>query len=175
MQRVLVLVLAAAVMAAGCSASFSIGGQTVEDAATDLIEGELTDQIGLGPLTASCPEVEDPEVGTEFTCTAATPDGETIDFAGVVDREDHIDVSSVNVILGRAIPAYEAAGIDLVNEQSGSALDPSAMDCPEVSYVYGPGKTMDCTLTDVDGSRYNATYTFTDTEGGFDLNVLPAG
>ena len=175
MRRVPYFILVLALVASACSASFSIGGQSVEEAATELIEGELAEQIALGPLNANCPEVEDPDIGTEFACSATTADGETIDFAGIVDREDHIDVTSVNLIAARAIPAYESAGIDLVNQQSGSTLDVTAMDCPEVSYVFNEGRTMECTLTDVDGSVFNATYTFTDAEGGFDLNVQPAG
>lgn len=169
------MAVALATLAAACSASFTIGDQTVEDAATDLIEGELADQIGLGPLTATCPEVPDPEVGTEFTCTATTGEGETIELAAVVDREDHIDVETVNLISAQAIPAIEAAGVDTLNEQSGSALDATAMECPEISLVITPGKTMSCVLTDIDGSQFDVTYTFTDTEGSFELNVAPAG
>jgi hypothetical protein len=175
--RAVVAVLASVALAAGCSGdvSFSIGGQSVEDAAVELIEGELADGIGLGELEADCPEVPDPEVGTEFGCTATTPDGAVIDFAGTVDREDHIDVETTNVIVADALGTFEAAGIDLVNETEGAALDASAMDCGDASIVIPADGAIDCTLTDPSsGELYDATYTITDlSTGAFSLEWTP--
>ena len=42
-----------AVVAAGCSFSFSIG-DTPESVAQELIEGELAEQLGIGEITATC-------------------------------------------------------------------------------------------------------------------------
>jgi len=160
---------------AGCSGdlSFSIGGQSVEEAATELIEGELADQIGLGTLVASCPEVPEPEVGTEFACTAETVDGEVIEIAGVVDREDHIDLNTTNLIARAVLGEFESAGVGVLNDQQGLALDASAIDCGDTARVFGDDTTMVCTLTDPDtGDLFDATFTITNLdEGTFDLDV----
>jgi hypothetical protein len=164
-------------MAAGCSGdfSFSIGGQSVEDAAVELIEGELAEGIGLGELEADCPEVADPEVGTEFDCTATTADGVVIEIAGLVDREDHIDLQTTNVIVADALTTFEAAGIDLVNQTEGATLDPSAMDCGDSSIVIPADGVIGCTLTDPSsGQLYDAVYTIDDfATGDFSLEWTP--
>lgn len=176
-SRTLVALAVVASLTGACSGdlSFSIGGQSVEDAATDLIEGELADGIGLGELDADCPEVSDPEVGTEFACTATTPDGAIVEFAGVVDREDHIDVRTTNVIVAEAIGNIEAAGIELVNQTEGTTLDASAMDCGDTSIVIPADGEVECTLTDTDtGALFDATYTLEDPDtGDFSLEWAP--
>jgi hypothetical protein len=178
-RRLAVVLVMGAAVTAGCSGdiSFSIGGQSVDDAAVELIEGELADGIGLGALEADCPEVSDPEVGTEFGCTATTPDGDVIEFAGLIDREDHIDVNTTNVIVADAIVNIEAAGIDLVNETEGATLDASAMDCGDASIIIPADGVVECTLTDTSsGDLYDAVYTVTDVAtGDFSLEWTPRG
>lgn len=176
-SRALAAVLATVAFAAGCSGelSFSIGGQSVEDAAVELIEGELAEGIDLGPLDADCPEVSDPEVGTEFACTATTPDGQVIQFEGLVDREDHIDVQTTNVIIADAIATFEAAGIDAIDRTEGTTLDVSAMDCGDASIVIPADGVVECTLTDPSsGELWDAVYTVTDlSTGDFSLEWTP--
>ena len=55
------LVVGAAATLAACSgtASFSIGGQPLHEAAEELIAGDLADRLGLGALTPTCDEVGD--------------------------------------------------------------------------------------------------------------------
>jgi hypothetical protein len=172
------LALGAAVTA-GCSGdiSFSIGGQSIEDAAVELIEGDLAEGIGLGALEATCPEVADPAVGTEFDCTATTPDGAVIEFAGLVDREDHIDVQTTNVVVADAIGTFEAAGIDVINETEGTTLDASAMACGDSSIIIPDDGAIGCELTLPDtGEVYDAVYTINDlATGDFSLEWFPQG
>ena len=168
-------VAAATVVAAGCtSASFSIGGQSPESAATDLIEGELADLIGLGELSADCADVDDAQIGTEFACSATTADGRVVEFVTVIDREDHIDVTTTNVIRGDVIPDVEAAAIDLINANQGTSLTRQALDCPEDSIVWTPATELACVLTDGDGTVFDAVITFPDVESGdFSIDWTP--
>lgn len=164
------LVVGAAMSMAGCSGSFSIGGQPVHEAAEELIAGDLADQLGLGELTPTCDEVEDPGVGTTFTCTATTSDGRVVEFDGVVDREDHINIESTNVVSGPVIEQalYEA----LNNDNPAAGLSPDGVDCGgekiilvnqqmtcEVNPAAGEAGTVTVTLTDVDSGDFDYTFT----------------
>ena len=160
------------VAVSGCSAEFSIGGQSPEDAAVDLIEGELADQIGQ-PLTGACDDVDDPEVGTAFDCTGTTADGDVIDFVTLIDEEDHISVDSVNVVTAEAVGRFEAAAVEALGAETGVDLDPAAIDCGDGSVILPPSGDMSCTVTDpTDGTVYEATLTVNDLDtGDFDIQV----
>ena len=146
------VVLALLVLAPSCaSASFEIsfGGRTgsVDEAATFLIEGELADQLGE-PLTADCPEVPDPEVGSTFVCTGTTTDGREIEFAGVIDREDHIDVNTTNLITAETVPELAAIAERSVEATVGFDV---TVHCGETFIVLDEGAATVCDVTDPGG------------------------
>ena len=105
---VMVFGLATGLSACSANVEFSIGGQPPEDAAVDLIEGELSDDLGLA-MTGECDDVDDPEVGVSFECTGTTDDGRVVEFDATIDEEDHISVFSVNVVNAGAVGRFAAA------------------------------------------------------------------
>lgn len=127
----LVGALAIGVSGVACSVEFTIGGEALEDAAVDLIEGALGEQLGL-TLDATCPAVEDPEVGTSFTCTAVTADGRTVFVDGLVDRADHIDLSTRNAVRTDSIARIEDLIIRSIADQTGEAYE---VDCGSETIV----------------------------------------
>ncbi len=151
-----------------CSAEFSIGGQSVEDAATELIEGELAEQLDL-ELTAACPAVDEPEVGTEFTCTAITADGETVNIAGLVDREDHIDLGTTNVVRGDALATIAGQLAGAVTEQVGFEV---TAECGDTTVVLPANNELVCTVDSAEAGEAPAIVTITDTDtGAFDWRI----
>lgn len=176
MRRGMAKTTISAVVAAGlvgaCSAEFSIGGQPPEDAAVDLIEGELSDDLGVA-MTGECDDVDDPEVGVSFECTGTTDDGRVIEFVTLIDEEDHISVDSVNVVNAGAVDRFAAAAADALSEQAGVALDASAVDCGDEAIVLDESMTLACSVTDpTDGAVYDASIIITDLdEGSFDVEV----
>lgn len=160
-RRSVAVVLALAMATTACSGSFTIGGQSVDTAAEGLIAGDLAEALEFGELEPNCPVVEDPEVGTTFSCTATTEDGTVIEFDGVVDREDHIDLQATNVANAPVIAAtlYES----LSTNYPEAALDPASVDCGDgpvvldnnrlTCQVTAPGGTTDpvvVTVNDLD-------------------------
>ncbi len=142
--RTLLLTLATLFVVTACSGdiSFSIGGQSVDDAAVELIEGDLADQIGLGELTAACPEVPDAEVGTEFDCTATTADGAVIEIAGVDrSRGPHRSDHTQSAVPGRprrfrccrGRPDQRTAGTHTRRRRSWTVATPSSCSRPAPS------------------------------------------
>lgn len=148
------------VVLASCSGSFSIGGQTVEEAAVELIEGELSEIVGL-TFVADCPEVVDPEVGTEFSCTAATDRGAIAHFDVLVDREDHIDVQTTNLVSVEAFPKFESVISDGIAEESGGAQ--VVVDCGEEAIIADAADSFSCALTG-DGADPEASVVVTVTD-----------
>ena len=152
-----IALLTTSVIAASCgSASFevSFGGGTgsVEEAAAFLIEGELADQVGT-TLVADCPPVDDPDVGTTFTCTATTETGEVIEFDGIVDREDHIDLNSTNLVVADAVPDWEALVEGSVEETVGVDV---VIDCGDGFIVLDANDQMTCEVSDPTGANADA-------------------
>lgn len=169
----LFLIAGAAILpACSGSTSFSIGGQSVDEAAEQLIAGDLAGQLGLGELTPTCDELDDPEVGTTFTCTASTADGRVVEFDGVVDGEDHISLESSNVVSG---PVIAEALYQALNEDDPAAgLLPGAVHCGGEKIVL-VDRQMTCEVDSAAGEPGTVAVTFTDVHSGaFDYTFTPA-
>lgn len=160
-----------AIFAASCggaSFEFSMGGLSLEDAAVHLIETDIAEQVGV-ELDAECPPVEDPEVGAEFACTATTPTEEVIHFAGIIDREDHIDITSTNVIRSDRLELWEQSGAEVVGEMIGGVV---TIDCGEELVVLPDSKEMACIGTDAAGETAPIIYRITDLDAGdYDIRI----
>ena len=143
--------------------------------AEKLIEGELADVVGLGELEAKCQDVkDDAEVGTEFTCTGTTTDGQVVDFIAVIDREDHVDVNTTNLISAEALPHLETAATNALSLQLGAELPADSVDCGDDLVVLGADLVFVCAFHAPDSSDvYDITFEFTDLESG-DFNVKVA-
>ena len=165
MRRLVVCALV--LLATGCGATsfeVSFGGSTgsIESVASDLIEGELSDQIGVA-LEPDCPEVTDPGVGSTFTCTGTTPDGEVIEFAGVVDREDHIDVTSTNLLLADQLDGWESVAAESVAAEIEVEV---TVDCGDRFVVFDASFEMRCSIRDQAGDSADLRITITDLDAG---------
>ena len=156
-------------VAASCSGSveFSVGGKSPEDAAKGVIDGELTDQIGLGDMDTSCDSVDDPEVGTEFECQSITDGGQEIRWSVVVDEEDSIDVNSTNLIRADVWARFVEAGAGLLAEQSGRPLGVEDLDCGVGPIILPDDNIVECVLTPPgSGNTLEAFITVTDIATG---------
>ncbi len=163
-----IVFLLVATACGGASFEFSIGGASVDEAAEALIEGELAEQLGAA-LDADCPPVADPGVGTEFACTATTPSGDIIGFSGLVDEEDHIDVSSTNVIRADRLDVWEVSGGEVVSELIDGPVD---IDCGSEMIVLPASFEMTCTGTDQYGDEASIIYRITDLAAGdYDIRI----
>lgn len=161
MRRLAMFAICLIVMAS-CSVdvSVSFGGADAAAAAVDLIEGELADQAGIGPLEAQCEEIDDPEPGDSFTCTATTESGETIRFDAIMEEDDIVDVESVNLVTIDGLDTIEALAVQVLEENVGATLGRENFDCGDRGLVVEPGGTIMCLLTDpVSGNLYDATVT----------------
>lgn len=171
---VAVATLAALVALAGCS--FSTGSSPGE-AALELIEGPLGEQNGLVYRDAECAEPAADAVGDTFACTATTDDGAAVEFTGVVDADDKIFVAPTNVIVADEMPIVEAEAAQVLGEVIGAEIDPSAVECPDVTTVLVDGR-LRCEITDEsNGDRYEMFLTATDfvLREGFDSRNYEVG
>ena len=168
---------ALAVVAAGCSASgeFSIGTPTIENATEDLIEEDIADQIDLGELDATCTEPASEDVGTRFLCTAATDDGQIIEFQAEID-EDGAFAETTNLVVAGKLREVEAVIITELEQLSGLDLADDALDCGPDSVIVDAQNEIMCAVTDPTGAVFDTTITFKglDTDDPtFDFVVAP--
>lgn len=156
----LVLVLAA-------SACSRLGSgeddQQYLDVGRDLIEGELADRIGLGPLEGSC-QGRDLDPGDTFTCTAVTGATDPIRFVATVsDDGETVDLTSTNLLLADQVDQVEEFAASLIREETGLAIGAADFDCGGTSLVLEAGDVLDCLVTDPgDGTVYHAPVTVND-------------
>ena len=149
-------------LAAGCSVdvSVSFGGEDAATAAVNVIEDEIADQAGLGVLVAECDEIDDPQPGDTFACTAATETGETIRFVATMEDEETVDVESVNLVTPAGLDIIEQLAVQTLEENVGETLGRDNFDCGDGALVVEPGDTIDCVLTDpTSGTRYDTHVT----------------
>ena len=170
-------VLLSICLGAGCSGSveFSFGGADSPDgAAVNLIESDLSDRLGLGPLNAVCNEPGSNEVGTLFLCRADAS-GERIEFEVLIDADDHILVVPTNVLAPDDLATLAATAAEVLNAEVGSALLPDSIDCGSDVVVADPTgeTTLECALTSPDsGLVYDTEIAITDLDtGAFTVQV----
>lgn len=157
-----VLVVGTTAIASGCSGEFSFGGESLESAGENLIEGEIATSLGQ-ELEATCPAISDPEVGATFSCTATTPGGKEIHFAGVVDAEDHIDLQSTNLITEVGLANYERTGAEVLEPEIDAALD---IDCGVDPVILPASNEFTCEGSDEFGNTAPIIFTITDLNTG---------
>lgn len=122
------LPIAVLLFAAACASPepFSIAGQSVEAAASQQIEGAIADDFGM-PLVATCPVVSGPAIGAEFICSASTSSGQVINFEGIVQGVDELDIAATNVVSGTALNEVRD---QLAADLSASTGYEIAVECP---------------------------------------------
>lgn len=166
LSRIAIGLVAAASAGAGCSGSLGFGRSSENGFTTageELIEGELADGIGLGPLDADCSGRE-LSAGDTFECSA-TPNGQgTIRFIATINEQgDQVNISSTNLLLAEQVEEIESFAASLIEEQTGSPIGAENFECADRSLIISSGETIDCLVTDPsDGTVYGATVTVED-------------
>lgn len=172
-----VTLLVLTLLAAACSGSvnFSVGGQSITDAAEELIESdEMFRRLNVDPIVdAVCDEPEVEAVGEVFACTATSGDNE-INFEVQIDSEDSIFASPTNVLEDRVVPAYAASAVDALNTQNGFSLSEGSLDCGAKSVVLDADNKMQCLLTDpATDTVFNVELTVRDLEtAAFGVEII---
>lgn len=133
-----------------------------EAAAVELIEGELAEQIGLGPLAGECEEPTDTSTGSEFACTGTTEDGAVISFTSVFESDDEVYIYPTNLVVDSSV--FEAEAATTLGPEFGVEIDPAQIECPEGTTVLDGDGRMSCTITDVETG---GVFPLTVTLGGY--------
>ncbi len=122
------------------------------EAAEELIAGPVANEVGLGPLTASCPEMNGADAGDVFPCTAATETQREISIDATIMASGQVELTTTNVITGDALPSFEQAAVSALNatlaDTLTSPLLPTAIDCGDTTVVLADDRMMICALTD---------------------------
>lgn len=146
--------LAVALTLTGCLDSGDGAGDggavlTPTQAAEQLIVGPLAERVGLGPLTASCPEMTVAKSGDVFPCTAATEADRILNVDATILPSGHVELSTTNVILGSALASFEQSAVNAINKVRPDAnLATGSVECGDVSVVLPDDRMMICQLTD---------------------------
>ncbi len=173
LRRVLTLVCFAAVGLA-LTACIDAGSDadnlvvlTPTQAAEQLIVGPLAEQVGLGPLTASCPDMSSAKGGDVYPCTAATDTDRVLNVDAAILDTGQVELSTTNVILASALPSFEQSAVDAINKVRPDAnLATGAVACGRSSVVLPDDRMMICELTDPrTGQIFNVSLTVEDIEG----------
>ncbi|MEL7157906.1 MAG: hypothetical protein AAFN30_15115 [Actinomycetota bacterium] len=154
-------VIACASLIAGCS--FSIG-DTPTNAAEEVIEGDLAEQLGLSGLSADCEVPANQDVGTTFDCTSDAEIGE-IRWLATIQEDDIVNVRDVNLLTAEQLVNLENAAVDLLEEGSGQALGYENFSCGVAPVVIPADLTVSCELIDpVNGDSYDTDLVFASDE-----------
>jgi hypothetical protein len=160
---------AAALLLASCSASKT----DYQDAAKNVIEGDLQTSLGMGELSARCEQPPSDEVGTTFACTATTADGQTISLDAEIQDDNKVFVQTTNVITADNLTTIEAEAARILSEQVGQTLPAENIDCGGQAVVATAGDPFVCALTDPADPNvvYDASITLDDLANPSHLEV----
>ncbi len=163
--------LAVVAVLSGCLDSGGAGDDAVVltpgQATEQLIVGPLAEQVGLGPLTASCPDMTGAKAGDVFPCTAATGTDRLLNVDAAILPSGQVELSTTNVILGSALPSFEQSAVDAINKVRPDAnLATGAVECGDTSVVLPDDRMMICRLTDPRTAQvFDVSLTVEDIEG----------
>jgi hypothetical protein len=132
-----------ALVLAGCS-------KDAGNSAKNLIEGELQDQIGLGPLEAECGQPAAFEAGETFTCTATTEDDRVIEFLGVMTDSDSLEVNTSNLLTAQDVTDIRGAGAEAIGVEVGATISADDIVCPNEIELLDDTGDFTCEITDTE-------------------------
>lgn len=163
-----VAVLVASLFGTGCTDRLRFGNSNDDaylQAGEELIEGDLAQHIGLGPLEATC-EGRDLDPGDTFRCGAVPDRPSLIEFIATIDETgDKVDIASTNLLLADEVEQVEAFAASLIAQQTGRPFGPENFECADSSLVVRAGEVVDCLATDPgDGTVFHAPVTIDDLE-----------
>ena len=168
MTKTLLCAVGVVALMAGCSASAT----NYQEAAEKLIGSELSDQLAMSSLDGHCEEPSSNDVGTTFSCTATSADGETIRFEAEIKPDEKVFVTTTNVLSAERLAQIEAEAARILTEQVGQDLPAENIDCGDTAIVAESGAPFVCALTDPSSSEvYDAKITLDDVESPTRLDV----
>lgn len=171
-----VALVAVAALASACSGSvdISFGGESPDETAVDLIEGdEMAGLLGLGPITnAVCEPAPNSDVGTTFPCVADTNDG-LLEFDVEIDREDHIFATATNIVGPDTAARLAVAAVQALNDSQNFGLPEDSIDCGDNATLITDPLLLECALTSPDTTDvYDTIIEVTDlSDGSFTVDV----
>lgn len=128
------------------------------DSGVVTIEEKLADDIGLGDLEAECNEPDGLKEDETFTCTAATADGETIEFLGTMTSDDSFNIVTTNLLIPSDIDTIVQDAATQLSTVTSSAILPADIECPEGSVVLDDEGEFICAITNTStGDIYDLT------------------
>jgi hypothetical protein len=117
---------AAAVLLAACS---SPDETDFRDAASGVIEGDLADNLSIEALEATCEDPSSKDVGTMFTCTATTPEGDELTFNAEIRDDEQVFVYTTNYDrVARILIEGQLASSLGVDELTATCDEPASKD-----------------------------------------------
>jgi hypothetical protein len=168
-QRSFIPVLALAGLAGvalvGCSTTTTLD----RDRLHAFIENELIDDEAVEVTDADCPEVEDPEVGQTFECTAQVEGQDVRIGVTVTDAEEGIvDIASLDAIL--VVSVLETSVADDLTEQLGFDV---MVECSDEDYlVAAVASSLTCEASDGAGETANVAVTVEDSDGNVTFEIV---
>lgn len=141
--------------------------------AEEMIAGDLSTALGLGPLVGSCNDPGPLAVGTAFTCTATGEPGPVIQIDGMVNAEGRIELTTSNVITAVALPSFEREAAAALNNSIGSNFTANAVDCGSTTIVLPADFVLGCALImPASAEEFDLSLTITDLDARiFSLQV----
>ncbi|HTU16122.1 MAG TPA: hypothetical protein VMF31_13090 [Solirubrobacterales bacterium] len=165
------VLIAGAGLLAGCEASVSTGGDTIDSGDAELtIKRQYPGQAeGLKLTEISCGEA-DAKVDSKFTCTGENDAGVSLDFESTI-TEVNDDTGKVGFdwTITKATSDGKVYGDAAAENLQRQGYAVTAVECPAI--VIEKGRQVDCEATMDDGSKQNATLTLTNGNGGFNVKT----
>jgi hypothetical protein len=162
---VLALAALAGVALVGCSTTTTLD----RDKLHSFIENELLLEDDVEVTDADCPEVEDPEEGQSFECTAKV-DGQDVRIGvTVTDAEEGVvDIASLDAIL--KIATLEATIADDMTQESGFEV---FVECSDENFLVAEvGSTLTCEASDGADQTASVAVTVEDATGNVTFEMV---
>jgi hypothetical protein len=149
----------------GCSTTTTLD----RDKLHSFIENDLIEDDAVEVTDADCPEVEEPEVGQTFECTAQVEGQDVRIGVTVTDAEEGIvDIESLDAIL--VISVLESGIADDLTEQLGFDV---TIECSDEDYLVAEvASVLTCEASDGSGETAQVAVTVDDAAGNVSFEIV---
>lgn len=158
------VVVVVAILMSGCTSEPEVDTSADPKGLSEqMIAGELSTELGLGPLVGICNDPGPVAVGSTFACTATTEPGDVVQLSGQVNPEGRIELTTTNVVSSAALPSFEREAAAALNNSVGSNFTAESVDCGVAAVVLGADFVLPCALNmPSSGDVFDLTLTITD-------------
>ena len=139
-----------------CATSCSLGGSgdepsgplSARQTSESIIRADIAPAIEVDELAPVCSEIDNPQVGTVFRCSAKTSDDRIVYINGQIEQDGRISLATSNVLIPSDLESFEQAAIEYTNLKKNTNYSVNSFSCGDETIILDENRVVRCSFID---------------------------